>query len=63
MTELREMTMREYFEYKLMEEVRRDAEKEGIKLVETKSKPTLVADNNVVKLERPSDETQVPARS
>jgi hypothetical protein len=45
---MREMTPAEYFRWKLREEVRRDAEREGIKIVTERSRPRLVEDDNVV---------------
>ena len=50
-----EMTMSEYCKHMLLKHFEEEAAKQGIKLVDKKPKPTLVTDN-VVKLERPSDD-------
>ena len=47
---MREMTLKEYCRHIVMEEVRKDAEKEGIRIIPGRSKPRLVEDDNVVRL-------------
>ena len=37
---MREMTIKEYLRHSIMQEVIKDAEKEGIKIVDAKSKPS-----------------------
>jgi hypothetical protein len=48
---MREMTAKEYFYHSVMREVIKDAEKEGIKIVDVKSRasrPRLITDRGVV---------------
>lgn len=45
---MREMTMKEYFQYSVMREVIKDAEKEGIKIVDVKTRPRLATERGEV---------------
>jgi hypothetical protein len=52
---MREMTMKEYFKHRVMQEVIRDAEKEGIRIVKEKSRPRLVEDPKVIEFREPGE--------
>ena len=51
---MREMTYAEYFRHKLREEVRKDAEKDGIRLVTQHSRPRLVESDDSEVISFPS---------
>jgi hypothetical protein len=51
---LREMTIQEYFKHRVKQEVIRDAEREGIRIVEEKSRPRLVEPATVIEFKEPN---------